>query len=98
MTTTDRPRRLARARAAIVAALASGFVLLGLIAGGSAARADSTIAGVQFHTSVECGGSYLLFSTNTVQDSGSWAKIWVYDYNAGRWITDNAWQQADAGA
>jgi hypothetical protein len=62
------------------------------------AQADTFIAGVRFHTTVECGGSTMLFSTNTIRDSGSLVKLYVYDPVTARWVTDNIWQDAGAWA
>jgi hypothetical protein len=85
------PRRLAGVVVALVAVL--GGLLLA-----APAQADSFIAGVGFHTTVECGGSTMLFSTNTVRDNGSYAKLYVYSSDTGQWVTDGIWQPADAWA
>lgn len=93
-TTTTRRTLTRRALSSVVGVVAAA----GLVLAAAPAQADSYIAGVRFHTTVECGGSTMVFSTNTVMDSGSLAKLFVWDAPTQRWVTDGVWQRADAWA
>jgi len=69
---------------------------LALAAGSGSASADVTVAGVRFDTTVECGGSTILFTANTLMDGGSYARLSVWDAPTRRWISDGVWQPVDA--
>ena len=54
---------------------------------------------MEFDTTVECGGDYIDFIVNTTDlDSGSYAKLYVFDPYTQEWITDDGWEEAGAYA
>lgn len=88
-------RTLVRRLAGVVVATAA--MLIGFAVAGSAAQAHAdTVAGdAYFTTTVECGGDSLFFTTNSDADSGSYAKIWVWDDYTQQWVSDSNWVEAD---
>jgi hypothetical protein len=68
-----------------------GMLALGLTTAGPAA-ADSVVGGVQFSSSVNCGGSFLTVTSNSATDGGSWVLVWVWD--GAKWVHDSVWRNA----
>lgn len=88
-----------RAFARIAGVLFAAVLGLGLAGLNSTASAETITAGVEFDTTVECGGDYIDFIVNTTDlDSGSYAKLYVFDPYTQGWITDGVWEEADAYA
>ena len=88
-----------RAFARIAGVLFAALLGLGLAGLNSSANAETITAGVEFDTTVECGGDYIDFIVNTTDlDSGSYAKLYVFDPSTQEWITDGVWEEADAYA
>src|SRR5690348_338320 len=88
-------RTLIRRLAGLVVATAA--MLIGFAAAGSAtpAHADTVAGSTVFGTTVECGGDSLVFTSTSDADSGSFAKIWVWDSYTEQWVTDGYWVEAD---
>ena len=53
-----------------------------------------TAGGATFAPAVSCGASFVTFSVNSDQESGSYAKLWVYDPVTTQWTTDGQWIDA----
>ena len=53
-----------------------------------------TAGGATFSPAVSCGTSFVTFSVNSDQESGSYAKLWVYDPVTTQWTTDGQWIDA----
>src|SRR5664279_6273218 len=88
-----------RAFARIAGVLFAAVLALGLAGLNSTANAETITAGVEFDTTVECGDDYIDFIVNTTDlDSGSYAKLYVFDSYTQEWITDDVWEEADADA
>jgi len=88
-----------RAFARIAGVLFAAVLGLGLAGLNSSANAETVTGGVEFETTVECGGDYIDFIVNTTDlDSGSYAKLYVFDPYTQEWITDDVWEEADAYA
>lgn len=79
------------ARVRIGTLMVGGALALGLSAA-SPAAADTVVGGVQFSSSVECGGSYLTVSTHSTVETGSWVLVWVWDGT--KWVHDSSWRDA----
>jgi hypothetical protein len=95
---SDRSTRqvsLARRVAAILIATAAMFIGFAVASSASSAHADTVAGDTVFGTEVECGGDELVFTVNSDEDSGSFAKLWVYDTVTQEWVTDDTWVEAD---
>jgi hypothetical protein len=92
MSTTSTLRR--RVVTSLVGVLAGIFVVLQV----SPASADVNLSGVNFSSSVQCGGSMMKWSTHSSQNQpgGSFAMIFVWSPSGQKWVTDNVWQDASA--
>jgi hypothetical protein len=77
----------------LAAAVVAVLVVLGAGALTDAARADVVVGGVQFHTSVDCGGSTMLTHTDSWAANG-YERIGVYSYTTGRFTQETRWHQA----
>jgi len=71
--------------------IVGGALALGL-GPASPAAADSVVGGVQFGSSVNCGGSFLTVTTNSTVETGSWVLVWVWDGT--QWVHDSSWRDA----
>ncbi len=88
MTSTRTALRLVAAPLIAITA----FLTLGV----APASAQVTVAGRTFHTTVECGGSFMTVSTNTATDDGAYVNLYVYSYNSRTWSNDGQWYPANA--
>lgn len=84
-----------RRAAAIVIATAAMFIGFAVASSATPAHADTVAGDAVFTSSVECGGDELIFTVNSDYDSGSYAKVWVYDTAIEEWATDDNWVEAD---
>jgi hypothetical protein len=86
-----RVRRFTRRAAALLLALVASLLLVAM----PQASADVTIAGIRFHTTVDCGTSFGVQTTNTNSDVLSYARAWIYDYDDQVWRVESSWHQVN---
>jgi len=90
--TTPRTGIIRRLAAVIIATAA---LMIGFAIAGTAANADTVTGNSVFGSYVECDGDDLYFTVNSDEYDGSYAKIWVYDFIAEEWVTDDIWVEAN---
>ncbi len=84
-------------RSARAATLVAGCVMLVGAAGFAApAGASTVVGGVQFSTSIDCGGSSMLVATHTPGNTSSYDRIAVYSYTTGQWYYETNWHLGNA--